>query len=114
MVNQDDCGGLEFLIKSGDWIKAKPVPEWFVVNIANCFMRQTNDFFVSRIHRVVNNDRSGRERYSSAFFWGFDQRMLLEPVPTCVSEMNPMKYPVMTAGEYYRWRANLRKDKWTY
>ncbi|KAL2004613.1 hypothetical protein VTN00DRAFT_3349 [Thermoascus crustaceus] len=61
IVNQDDCGGLEVLSKSGDW---------------------TNDFFVSTIHRVVN--KSGRERYSSADFWGFDRSKLLEPVLTGV------------------------------
>ncbi|EXJ81793.1 hypothetical protein A1O1_07858 [Capronia coronata CBS 617.96] len=62
IVNQDDCGGLEVLSESGSWIRAKPVPGSLVVNIADCFMRQTNDFFVSTVHRVVN--KSGRERYS--------------------------------------------------
>jgi isopenicillin N synthase-like dioxygenase len=108
IVTQDDSAGLEVLSKSGTWIKANPVPGSFVVNIADCFMRQTNDFFVSTVHRVVN--KSGRERYSAPFFWGFDRKMLLEPVPTCVSETNPAKYPVMTAGEYYKFRANKAKD----
>lgn len=91
------------------WVRADPVPGALVVNIADCFMRQTNDFFVSTVHRVVNN-RSGRERYSAPFFFGFDRDMLLEPVPTCVSEQDPMRYPVMTGGEYYAFRANKVKD----
>ncbi|KAK7715478.1 hypothetical protein SLS57_006865 [Botryosphaeria dothidea] len=107
IVSQDSCGGLEVLNKAGTWIKAKPVPGSFVVNIGDCFMRQTNDFFVSTVHRVVN--KSGKERYSAPFFFGFDRTKLLEPVPTCVSEENPMKYPVVTAGEYYKWRANKAK-----
>ncbi|KAL4945262.1 hypothetical protein BDV06DRAFT_45304 [Aspergillus oleicola] len=108
IVTQDDCGGLEVLSKTGNWIKAEPIPGSFVVNIADCFMRQTNDFFVSTVHRVIN--KSGKERYSAPFFFGFDRRKLLEPVETCVSEENPMKYPVMTGGEYYAWRSNRQKS----
>jgi hypothetical protein len=65
-------------------------------------MRQTNDFFVSNVHPVVNE--SGRKSYSIPIFYGF------EPVPTCVSEENPTKYPVMTGGEYYNWRATNAKS----
>ncbi|KAM5343966.1 hypothetical protein ACJ41O_012503 [Fusarium nematophilum] len=107
MVTQDDTGGLEVLSKSGTWVKARPIPGSLVVNIADCFMRQTNDFFVSTIHRVIN--KSGQERYSAPFFFGFDRSKLLEPVATCVSESNPMKYPVMTGGQYYTWRTNKQK-----
>jgi isopenicillin N synthase-like dioxygenase len=108
MVTQDSAGGLEVLSKSGAWVKAKPIPGSLVVNIADCFMRQTNDFFVSTVHRVIN--KSGRERYSAPFFFGFDRSKLLEPVSTCVSETNPMKYPVVTGGEYYAWRTNKQKN----
>ncbi|KAG9622888.1 putative gibberellin 3-beta hydroxylase, partial [Aureobasidium melanogenum] len=108
IVTQDSAGGLEVLSKSGAWIKANPIPGSFVVNIADSFMRQTNDFFVSTIHRVIN--KSGKERYSAPFFFGFDRAKLLEPVPTCVSDETPMKYPVMTGGEYYKWRTNRQKQ----
>jgi isopenicillin N synthase-like dioxygenase len=108
IVTQDSSGGLEVLSKDGTWVKAKPIPGSVVVNIADCLMRQTNDFFVSTIHRVVN--LSGRERYSAPFFFGFDRSKLLEPVPTCVSEEEPMKYSVMTGGEYYSWRTNKQKS----
>lgn len=112
IVTQDLAGGLEVLGKTGNWIKATPIPGSFVVNIADCFMRQTNDFFVSTIHRVIN--KSGKERYSVPFFFGFDRKKLLEPVPTCVNEDNPSKYPVMTGGEYYEWRTNKQKKTNTY
>ncbi|KAH8803408.1 putative gibberellin 3-beta hydroxylase [Xylogone sp. PMI_703] len=107
IVTQDNSGGLQVLSKEGEWIQAKPVPGAFVVNIADCFMRQTNDFFVSTVHRVIN--KSGAERYSVPFFFGFDRSKVLEAIPTCVSEGNPMKYPIMTAGEYYAFRANKAK-----
>ncbi|ETI20821.1 hypothetical protein G647_07163 [Cladophialophora carrionii CBS 160.54] len=108
VVNQDMSGGLEVLSKSGRWIRARPVPGSFVVNIADCFMRQTNDYFVSTVHRVIN--KSGRERYSIPFFYGLDRRMPLLPIPSCVSEERPAKYEVMTAGEYYLWRAKRAKQ----
>ena len=107
IVTQDSAGGLEVLSKSGNWVKAEPIPGSFVVNIADCFMRQTNDFFVSTIHRVIN--KSGKERYSAPFFFGFNRQKPLEPVPTCVSEDNPMKYPVMTGGEYSEYRVRMVK-----
>lgn len=102
MLSQDANEGLEVLSKSGYWIKAKPIPGSIVVNIADCLMRQTNDFFVSTVHRVVN--KSGAERYSIPFFFAFEKTKPLEPVPTCVSEDNPMKYPVMSILEYLRSR----------
>ncbi|KAK2610198.1 hypothetical protein N8I77_003649 [Diaporthe amygdali] len=107
IVTQDSAGGLEVLSKSGNWVRADPIPGAFVVNIADCFMRQTNDFFVSTVHRVIN--KSGKERYSAPFFFGFDKNKLLEPVPTCISEDNPMKYPIMTGGEYSRFRVGKVK-----
>ena len=105
-----DSDGLEVLSKSGQWIRVQPSPGSLVVNIADCFMRQTNDFFVSTVHRVIN--KSGRERYSAPFFWGFDRKTPLIPIKTCVSETNPQKYPVMTAGEYYLWRTRRQKQLW--
>jgi isopenicillin N synthase-like dioxygenase len=102
-----DSPGLEVLDKSGRWIKVQPVKDSFVVNIADCFMRQTNDFFVSTIHRVINEN--GKERYSAPFFWGFNRDTMLDPIPTCVNEENPNKYPLMTAGEYYIWRTKSQK-----
>lgn len=102
IVTQNDIAGLEVLSKAGHWIKAPPVPGSFVINIADCLMRQTNDYFKSTVHRVIN--QSGNERYSIPFFFGFDTTMKLEPVSSCISEENPAKYPTMTSGEYFEWK----------
>jgi isopenicillin N synthase-like dioxygenase len=107
-VTQDEHAGLEVLSKSGYWIKANPIPGGMVVNVADCLMRQTNDFFVSTVHRVVN--KTGTERYSCPFFFGFNKDIELEPVPTCVSKDNPMKYPIVSGGEYMKWRAAQSKS----
>jgi isopenicillin N synthase-like dioxygenase len=102
--------GLEVLSKTGRWIKVEPVAGSFVLNIADCFMRQTNDFFVSTVHRVINE--TGQERYSVPFFWGLDRRTVLEPIEGCVTEELKNKYEVMTAGEYYLWRTRRQKVAW--
>lgn len=99
--------GLEVLSKSGYWIKATPIPGSMVVNVADCLMRQTNDFFVSTVHRVVN--KTGKERYSCPFFFGFNKDVKLEPVPTCVGEDGKGKYDVVSSGEYLAWRAKVSK-----
>jgi len=39
----------------------------------------------------------------------FDRSKRLEAVPSCVSDENPMKYPIMTSGEYYHYRATNAK-----
>lgn len=118
LVTQDASpSGLEVLSKSNRWIRAPPIQGTFIVNIADCFMRQTNDYFVSTVHRVVN--KSGRERFSLPFFStatdgnvvSLTRLQKLEPVPSCVSEERMAKYPVMTGGEYYQYRVQTAKTK---
>lgn len=51
---QDMIGGLQVLSKDGEWIKASPVPNTFVLNIGDYLMRLTNDRMKSTVHRVFN------------------------------------------------------------
>ncbi|KAL6862258.1 Clavaminate synthase-like protein [Trichoderma novae-zelandiae] len=66
---QDSQGGLEVLNKQGQWLRARPMADTLVVNLGDCMQRITNDGYVSAVHRARN--RSGRERVSIPFFWGF-------------------------------------------
>ncbi|TFB01858.1 putative iron/ascorbate oxidoreductase [Trichoderma ghanense] len=66
---QDSQGGLEVLNKQGQWLRARPVEGTLVVNLGDLMQRITNDEYVSTVHRARN--RSGRERVSIPFFWGF-------------------------------------------
>jgi isopenicillin N synthase-like dioxygenase len=105
LLATDDVGGLEVRTRSGDWITAPPIPDAFVVNIGDCLMRWTNDDYVSTPHRVVN--RSGRERYSIAFFFDPNPDALVEAIPSCGAP----RYPPILAADYLKQRLDASVPK---
>lgn len=69
-------GGLEILSPENVWTAA-PVKEGaFVINVADFFMRWTNDLYKSTVHRVVN--RTAKERFSVPFFFSVNYDTLVE------------------------------------
>ncbi len=99
---QDDAGGLELRARDGTWIGIAPTPGAFVCNIGDCLMRWSNDVYVSNLHRVVN--RSGRARYSVAFFGDPAADAMVACLPSCATAERPAKYPPVTYGDYLRKR----------
>lgn len=100
LLAQDDAGGLEVRRRDGEWIAVDPVPGTFVCNIGDAMMRWTNDIYVSNAHRVVN--RSGRERYSAAFFYEPNPDAIVACIPGC--EGDGAKYPPVPFAQYLRSR----------
>ena len=107
LLATDEVGGLEARTRSGAWIEAKPKPGAFLVNIGDCLMRWTNDVYMSTPHRVIN--RSGRERYSIAFFFDPDPEALVEAIPSCVREGERPRYAPVMAADYLRFRLEASK-----
>jgi isopenicillin N synthase-like dioxygenase len=107
LLATDDVGGLEVRTRSGDWIEAPATPRAFVVNIGDCLMRWTNDVYVSTPHRVVN--RSGRERYSIAFFFDPNPEAEVAAIPSCVSEGERARYAPILAADYLKFRLDASK-----
>ena len=105
LLATDDVGGLEVRTRSGEWIAAPPVADAFVVNIGDCLMRWTNDVYVSTPHRVVN--RSGRERYSIAFFFDANPEALVACAPGCGTP----RYAPVLAADYLRMRLQASVPK---
>ncbi len=103
LLATDEVGGLEARTRAGAWIAAPPTPGAFVVNIGDCLMRWTNDVYVSTPHRVVN--RSGKERYSIAFFFDPNPGARVEAIPSC----GPPRYAPILAGDYLRMRLDATK-----
>lgn len=95
---------LQVLNSNQEWIDAPPTPGTMVINLGDQLARWTNGVFKSTVHRAIN--RSGVRRYSIPLFFGTDYGVKLEPIPSCVSTERPMKYEVITAGEYVK--AKLR------
>ncbi|KAK2594252.1 hypothetical protein QQS21_008031 [Conoideocrella luteorostrata] len=110
---QDMVGGLQVLNRNGQWINAKPMPDTFVVNIADCLQRITNDKYVSTIHRAQN--WSGKERVSFAFFWGFGLHETCEVLKNCIEAGEKKKYEDIQCWEWLRKRVDdmtqLDKEK---
>jgi isopenicillin N synthase-like dioxygenase len=95
--------------RAGQWIEAPILPGAFIVNIDDCLMRWTNDFYVSTPHRVVN--RSARERYSIAFFFDPNPDAMVETIPSCVREGELPRYPTILAADYLKMRLDASKPK---
>ncbi|KAM0273262.1 hypothetical protein ACHAQH_008359 [Verticillium albo-atrum] len=103
MLWQDDVGGLQVLNREGQWVRAAPVPGTFVVNIADYLQRITNDLYVSTVHRAVN--RSGRERISMPFFFGFGLHESCAVISSCVKEGEKPKYEEIGCDAWVKRRA---------
>jgi len=97
-VCQGEVGGLQVRNRTGDWVDAPPIAGSFVVNIGDLMARWTNDVFVSTPHRVVN--KSGRERYSIAYFLDPHLDTVIEALPSCVRPGTAPRYPRTTCGAH--------------
>ncbi|KAG5920146.1 hypothetical protein E4U42_006284 [Claviceps africana] len=104
MLWQDVVGGLQVLNRDGQWIKAKPVPDTLVVNIADCLQRITNDRYVSTIHRAQNS--SGQARLSMACFWGFGPHETCQVLESCVAAGEEKKYADVKCFDWVRKRVD--------
>ena len=93
--------------RSGDWIAAPPMAGAFIVNIGDCLMRWTNDVYVSTPHRVVN--RSGRERYSVAFFFDPNPEAEVAAIASCVARGERPRYAPVLAADHLRARLDASK-----
>lgn len=94
----DMVPALQILNSKGEWIKAPPVPDAFVINIGDLLARWSNDRFLSTIHRVLNI--TGNERFSVPVFIGPSYDTVIKPLETCITEGTISPYKPIVAGEY--------------
>ncbi|XVF67646.1 hypothetical protein PTKIN_Ptkin10aG0138100 [Pterospermum kingtungense] len=100
VLAQDDVGGLQIKSQAdGEWIPVKPIPNSYIINIADSLQVWSNNLYVSAEHRVVVN--STRERFSIPFFFFPSHYVTVKPLEELVNEQNPAKYKEYSWGKYY-------------
>ena len=111
ILKQDDAdgspgaGGLEVLLKSGEWLRVTPLQNAFVVNLGDLYEDWTNGRWRSTVHRVASpepgSEAATATRLSLPFFSGPHNGAVITTIPTCVSRDVPDKLlEPTTAGEH--------------
>lgn len=102
LLLQDDMGGLEIQLPSGEWLAAPYHPNTVVLNVGDALQRWTNDTWRSTLHRVVNpvGENATKSRYSVAFFCDPNPEVEITCLPTCQSAGQPPRHPPVLSRDY--------------
>jgi len=111
LLLQDDAdageagaGGLEVLLRTGEWHAVAPTPGALVVNAGDLLEVWTNGRWRSTVHRVAGpppgSPAARRPRLSVPFFTGPHDDAVISAIPTCVGEGRPSRYPPVRAGDH--------------
>ncbi|XP_022763328.1 probable 2-oxoglutarate-dependent dioxygenase At5g05600 [Durio zibethinus] len=110
ILSQDDVGGLEVKRKSdGEWIRVRPTPDAFIINVGDIIQVWSNETYESVEHRVMVN--SERERFSIPFFFNPAHYTIVKPLELLTSEKDPPRYKPYNWGKFFVTRkgSNFKK-----
>ena len=96
-------GGLQVQRRDGAWLDAPAVAGGYVINIADGFMRWTNDAWVSTPHRVANPPEAARgtaRRQSIPFFVNPSGKAVIKCLAPFVTAEQTAKYSPISFGDY--------------
>ncbi|RVW49775.1 Protein DMR6-like oxygenase 2 [Vitis vinifera] len=109
ILAQDDVGGLEVKRKTdGEWIRVKPTPDAYIINVGDIIQVWSNDTYESVEHRVMVN--SERERFSIPFFFNPGQHVWVKPLEE-LTKGEKQNYRAYNWGKFFsaRRRSNFKK-----
>ena len=101
--SEASTGGLQVRNRDGVWLDAPSIEGAYVINIADAFMRWTNDEWLSTPHRVANPPRSaggGSRRQSIPFFVNPSKDTLIKCLEPFSSGGKAAKYEPISYGDY--------------
>lgn len=101
--SEASSGGLQVQSRDGQWLDAPSVEGAYVINIADAFMRWTNDEWVSTPHRVANPPREKKgssRRQSIPFFVNPGKDTMISCLEPFCSNGKTAKYEPITYGDY--------------
>ena len=91
------ASGLQLLDRDDNWLGVNTKEGQLVVDSGDMLSRITNEIIPATIHRVINPDDGGSERFSMPFFVHPNPEAMLECIPSCVGE--GAKYPPISAHD---------------
>ncbi|KAL6637270.1 hypothetical protein ACP70R_024842 [Stipagrostis hirtigluma subsp. patula] len=110
VLYQDHVGGLDVWRRSGgEWVRVRPVPNSFVINLGDIMEVWSNDMYQSSEHRVSVNPE--KQRFSMPFFFNPASYTVVEPLEELVSEENPARYNAYCWGDFFGTRENSNFKK---
>ncbi|MCL7047027.1 hypothetical protein MKW94_011204 [Papaver nudicaule] len=110
VLAQDDVGGLDVKRKTdGEWVRVKPIPGSFIVNVGDIIQVWSNEKYESAEHRVTVNSK--RERFSIPFFFNPSHHVMVKLLEELVNHQNPAKYKEYNWGKFFKTRkmSNFKK-----
>ncbi|KAK1402603.1 gibberellin 20 oxidase 2-like [Heracleum sosnowskyi] len=92
VLYQDEVGGHEVKRKTdGEWIRIKPTPNAYIVNVGDITQVWSRDKYERVEHRATVN--SEKEIFSIPyFFFNSTHSTMVEPVEELTDDVNPAKY----------------------
>ncbi|KAL5562507.1 hypothetical protein UlMin_032254 [Ulmus minor] len=110
VLAQDEVGGLEVKRKTdGEWIRVKPTPNAYIINVGDIIQVWSNDKYESVEHRVALN--SEKERISIPFFLNPAHYTIVKPLEELIDDQNPPKFKPYNWGKFHTHRkhSNFKK-----
>jgi isopenicillin N synthase-like dioxygenase len=110
VLYQDSTSGLDVKRKSdGNWVRVKPIPNSFIINVGDIIQVWSNDKYESAEHRVSVN--SSKDRFSIPFFFNPASHTNVKPLEELVDEKNPARYDEYNWGEFFKTRKDSNYKK---